>query len=90
MKRIYAIRDVVAQAFVGILHQFPHDAPAVRLFSDVARDEQTIIGKHPEDYELWCLGELQDDGCIMPEVVVVLTGSAWKAAQAEGPKAVAS
>lgn len=85
MKRIYAIRDKVAEAF-GPLMTFPHDAPAIRAFSDVASDPQTQVGRHPDDFELMELGILDDQAA---EIVsqaparVVITGSSWRAAQVE-------
>lgn len=85
MKKIYAILDTLAAAIVGGLHVFPHDAPAVRFFSDIAGDPQTMIGRHPDDHSLICLGMLTEDNSIVPFAdgnQVVITGAAWKAAQA--------
>lgn len=85
MKKIYAILDTLAGVIVGGLHTFPHDAPAVRFFSDIAGDPQTMIGRHPDDHALICLGTLSDDNHIMPFAdgnQIVITGAAWKASQA--------
>lgn len=85
MLGIYGIFDTNAKAFLGGLQLFRHDAPAVRFFADVASDPQTMIARHPADYELLCLGRLSDDPALIegfetPQVVI--TGAAWKAAQA--------
>ncbi|WNK13916.1 MAG: nonstructural protein [Microvirus sp.] len=87
MNRIYAIRDTLAQALVGGLHLFKHDAAAVRFFTDVISDAQTMLHRHPNDHELICLGEVCDSGKDMSVdgfvggPVVVITGSAWVASQ---------
>lgn len=83
MKRIYAIRDRVAEAF-GPLMTFPHDAPAIRAFSDVAVDPNTQVGRHPDDFELLELGVLDDSASEIVSQVparVVITGTQWRAAQ---------
>lgn len=84
MKQIYAIRDVVAEA-VGPLVLHAADPAAVRMFSDVAQQPDTQVARHVGDFELICLGQLYDDGTIVPAVGgprLVITGKAWKAAQA--------
>lgn len=82
MKMLYTIRDVVAES-IGPIVLFAADAAAVRMFGDVAVDPQTNIGRHPADFELICIGQVYDDGVIVPAVGgprVVITGAAWKAA----------
>lgn len=89
MKRIYAIRDNVAEAF-GPLMTFPHDAPAIRAFSDVAADPNTQVGRHPSDFELVELGILDDQaGEVVAQVPArtVITGVVWQASQAEAQEA---
>lgn len=85
---LYAIRDVRAGTIIGGIHMFPHHAPAVRFFGDIAGDAQTMIARHPKDHDLICLGNFTDrtftiEPLEQPEVII--TGSAWLAAQA--PKA---
>lgn len=91
MKNIYAILDTLAATIVGGLHLFAHDAPAVRFFSDIAADPQTMIGRHPDDHSLICLGVLDEStNTITPYDNgnrVVITGAAWKAAQANTTEA---
>lgn len=84
MKRIYAIRDRVANDLAG---QFPlvcmlTDAQAVRYFGDSMQVERSAIAAHPEDYELIYVGFLKEDGTIIstPPAIVV-TGAALIAAQ---------
>lgn len=102
MKAIYAVRDKLAGMLIGNVLTFAHDAPAARFFRDAINDEQSPCSKHPGDYELVKLVEFRDDGSMHPdpslvrakdahgfyEPVVVLTGAAVIAMQAEGLKAV--
>jgi len=83
ISRIYAIRDVVADALVGGLHLHAHEAAAVRFFSDVASDPQTLVARHIADHELVFLGGIQTDTGLIDSVVphVVITGQAWAAAR---------
>ncbi|AZL82689.1 nonstructural protein [Apis mellifera associated microvirus 11] len=95
--RIYAIRDTVAQAIVaGAVFTERSDASASRMFADACLDERGLIGKHPGDFELIHLGDLEEDtGKITTDGVfgyplprVITTGAsmvaARNAAQAQG------
>ena len=31
-------------------------ASAIRMFSDLVRDNRTLVGQHPEDFSLWIVG----------------------------------
>lgn len=98
MKAIYAVRDKLAGIIIGNVLTFAHDAPAARFFRDAVNDEQSPVAKHPHDYELVRLCSINDEGHIMPvgeplldgfnKPVVVLSGEAVVAMQAQGPKAV--
>lgn len=91
MKRIYAIRDVVAGALIGTLMVFRHDAAAIREFSEACANPESL-GRRAQDYVLLVLAQIDDSGAVshwtppedsstafMPQVV--LTGAAWLAAQ---------
>ncbi len=39
----------------------PSPSAAIRTFSDIACDVEHEIGKHPEDYSLYMLGEFDDN-----------------------------
>lgn len=59
MIKIYAIIDNRAKALVGpVLHHFRHDAPAVRMFTDVMMGEG--FAKHMIDFDLWELGVMNE------------------------------
>lgn len=82
---VYAVRDVLAMAYIGGLQLFAHDAVAVRMFGDIAADKASVIGAHVEDHELHKVGEFDTvlGMVIIPEEPqVVITGAAWLAAQA--------
>lgn len=83
MKNIYAIRDNLAATIVGGLFLHAHHAPAVRFFSDVASDPNTNVARHIEDHDMVCLGTLDEETCelVSTPLAVVITGTAWKAAQ---------
>lgn len=81
MKRLYWIRDVVAQAFLGGPVVLPVDAVAVRFFGDVAGNPETQVSRHLDDHELWCVGSVSEEGVIAPESRVIITGASWRAAQ---------
>ncbi len=49
------------------------DAAALRSFGDIACDAEHPIGKHPEHYSLFRLGEYDDNtGIIVPELCVCI------------------
>lgn len=83
-KQIYAIRDNTARMIIGGLHLFAHEAAAVRFFGDVAGDPQTMVARHINDHELICCGVLNEETGVIEDdtAKLVITGAAWKAAQA--------
>lgn len=54
--RMFAILDVKADAF-NTPFFFPSKGQAVRAFSDLVNDGQSMVHKHPEDYKLVDCGE---------------------------------
>lgn len=87
-RQIYAIYDNVAEEIIGGLHLHPHQAPAIRMFGDIAKLPNSQIGMHPQDFDLLLLGTLLDDNSIEPSkrVVPIITGEAWSAAQQPKPE----
>jgi hypothetical protein len=81
MKKLYAIFDRAAEA-IGPVMVFAHDAAAIRSFGDVASDPQSLISRHPADFELLHIGEVTDRGVVDTDGPrVVITGEQWKMAQ---------
>lgn len=54
-KCLYVVRDVKAE-FYGDPILLDNDAIARRLFFDAARDPNSPLSKHPEDYALYHVG----------------------------------
>lgn len=64
--RIYGIRDLKAAAFAPPFFQ-ARDEMAVRAFSDAIGDPSHPMSRHPEDYQLFYLGEFDDgSGIVTP------------------------
>lgn len=80
-RTIIAIIDTLANDILGPLQIFPHDAPAIRMFGDVALDNRTAVHAHVTDYELRAIGVLEDDLTVTPQHRVLITGQQWQAAQ---------
>lgn len=80
-KIIYAIWDNVADDILGSLHIHKHEAAAIRFYGDIATLQDSIIGKHPEDFDLVQLGHINKHGRLVGEFRQVLTGVQWAAAQ---------
>jgi len=62
----YAILDLKGGFYSSPF--FMHtDAIAIRSFSDALADPQVEMAKHPEDYQLWRLGDFDDNaGTLTP------------------------
>lgn len=64
--KIYSIRDTKAEVFHPPFFQKSH-GEAERSFSELLRDEKSLIYKYPEDYDLYYLGNYDDQtGKITP------------------------
>lgn len=57
MERIYVLYDRVSDVRIGVPMALPSDGAARRMFGDVQRDAESQLSRHPDDYELWCVGE---------------------------------
>lgn len=63
---IYAIRDNQVEAFSQPFYSPTHGS-ALRAFSDHVNEKGTPANKHPSDYDLFHLGEFDDQvGTIKP------------------------
>lgn len=82
MYEIVAVRDIKTNAFSQ--PQFvPHQGGAIRAFGDqcMNKDPQNIMGHHPEDFELYYLGQFNDQtGKFeqLPEPVQIAVGSNYR------------
>lgn len=57
--KAFSIHDDKSGAFMAPFF-FPAVGQAVRAFADAANDDSSMIGKHPGDFVLWCLGIFDD------------------------------
>lgn len=103
MKRsIFSVWDRKAQSF-GPVFDRPHEASAMRDFSQAVLDPQLQLGKYPDDFCLMEIAKFDDDGSVEgahPDAVrvpfpchgivprIVLEAAAVLALQARGPERV--
>lgn len=59
IKKIFAVYDTKAQLY-NAPFMLNTKGEAIRGFSDIAKDDNSQIGRHPEDYVLFELGEWND------------------------------
>lgn len=59
MKLIFAIKDLATETYVTPLF-LRSRGEAMRTFTDAANDPQSMVSKHPEDYELYELGAFDE------------------------------
>ena len=79
---IFAIRDIKAQTY-GNPSYFTYKGEAIRAFQDIMSNPNAPFIKHPEDYELFKLGSIDDNtgeliGMKMPEFIIKATDFANK------------
>lgn len=57
--KIYSIKDIKAEVFDRPFY-LQNRAIAIRSFTDEANNPQSLINKHPEDYDLYEIGHYDD------------------------------
>ena len=55
----YSVYDVKVQIY-NTPFFFPHDVHAIRAFERLRQDPQSFVSQHPDDYQLYCVGEFDD------------------------------
>lgn len=58
--KLYAVKDNKV-GFLNAPFIAPNNAAAMRMFGDTVQDTNTLLNKHPEDYELYSLGEMDEN-----------------------------
>lgn len=66
-KGLYVIFDKVANAVAGPVMTYAHDAVATRAFMDIAGNKDSSLYQHVEDYDLLCVGVLDEEKCVVSE-----------------------
>lgn len=85
-RTLYAIKDRVANDLVAMqmycLMTFVNDQAAIRYFADAILHEESVLSKHPNDYELIKIADIDNEGNITAEhgPTSIVTGSALVAA----------
>lgn len=57
--KVFSVLDTKGDVFMSPFF-FPATGQAVRAFSDLANDANTVVCRHPGDYRLTCIGEFDD------------------------------
>lgn len=57
--KIFSVLDTKADAFQTPFFM-PSTGMAVRAFKDLANDGQSLVSRHPGDFQLTCVGEFDD------------------------------
>jgi len=66
VQKLFSIRDSKGETYFPPFHKNTH-GEAERFFQDLARDEKSTINKHPEDFDLYHVGEFDtQSGKIKP------------------------
>lgn len=72
----FSIRDVKTNTMHTPFFQ-THKAGAMRAFSDLVRDPQSLIAKHPEDFQLFSIGKFDtNSGNLIPQLPVEFLANA--------------
>lgn len=80
---LYTFTDLKAEGRTGGIVACQTDGPIIRAFHDSLKAPDSPWAGHPEDYNLICIGEIEDDGKVngFDFVRIVATGAAWLASQ---------
>lgn len=66
--KIVAVHDAALACFLNPF-VVPHIGGAIRSFMDEAKNPESPVHKHPEDYDLYLIGDYDTDtGMITPQV----------------------
>lgn len=78
LKKLVSIRDTKVGTF-GVVTVVRSFGEAERMFADLVSDAGTLVGKHPEDFDLWHVGDYDDStGAITPANNLIVSGSSYK------------
>ena len=56
---VYSVRDAKAEVFNTPFFQKTH-GEAERTFKQLANDDKSMVGKYPDDYDLYYIGKYDD------------------------------
>lgn len=73
--KLYAIRDLKADSFQQVW-QAANDEVAIRQFGILCKDNSTLFGMCPQDFDLYALGTYDEkSGDIDPHTVALVNGA---------------
>lgn len=77
LHRLYVVYDKQTQCVAGPVITVRHQAEAIRAFTALILDKQTVPGQYPLDYVLMFLGQLDDNHPAITgsEYVTVISGA---------------
>lgn len=75
IRSLYAIIDGVTDQIVGGIQLHLNATSAIRTLSDIIANPETMIHKHPLDFDLWLLGSLTTDHRVRPEKMKIISGA---------------
>lgn len=71
--KMYSVLDLKTGCFSHPFYEVTNGS-AVRAFVDTAQNKDHPFNKHPEDYQLYYIGEFRDDTgsivCVVPELLM--------------------
>lgn len=82
---LFQIFDIQGQCVAGPIMTAHHEGAAIRNFTDLLKNKETVLGAHPQDFELRFLGYQDEDTGILDGVELphsVITGQQWQAMEA--------
>lgn len=59
--QLLMVKDRAVNAFVPPMMTMRRNEEAVRIFTGEVNREGSIFGAHPDDYDLYCVGQLDDE-----------------------------
>lgn len=80
LAHLYQVYDLCAEAHIGPIILERAHGPALRTFTTVLQDKNTMIGQYPQHYDLIWLGDIEDTtGVITPltHPQIMLAGAQW-------------
>lgn len=66
--KVYSVYDTKAHLWMQPFFLAAH-GQAVRAFSDEANSPQSQLGRHPNDFILFCIGEFDDNSAVLAPTI---------------------
>lgn len=83
--KVFALFDSKA-AYYGTPFFLQNKMVAMRSFSDLVKDPQSMVSKHPEDFNLYEIGEYDDSTGVMKSEPPLALGNATQFVTSDQPE----